>query len=257
MSVAELKRASSKKARITTRAIGYRASKIKSMYGPMSDEVAYGIVAQLVGIDVSKIISDSEVMDQIRNQMDRIAESETDSPKPKTKTIIKTKVVQITKDLKLNDPLLADKVISDAKNMAIYYAQLYLLENSVREVINRVLTKKIGSNWWSRSNVRKEIFEKVQGRINKEKENPWHGRRGAHPIYYSDMSDLIYLLDRHWLYFKDIFPRKEWVSEKLEQISFSRNVVDHHNPLGKRDRDRLTINLQDWQKQIEAKRGLL
>jgi hypothetical protein len=257
MSVAELKKASSKKSNVTTRAIGYRAAKIKSSYGPISDEVAYGIVAQLSGVDVSKIISDPLILDQIRNQLVRIAESESDSPKSKTKTVVKTKVVEIAKDLKLDDPILDDKLITDAKEMTVHYAQLYLLENSVREVINRVLIKHIGPGWWHSKNVRKELLNKVQGRIDKEKENPWHGRRGAHPIYYTDISDLIYLLKRHWKYFEDIFPRLEWVSEKLEQVSFSRNVVDHHNPLGKRDRDRLTLNLQDWQDQIKANKDNL
>ncbi len=176
--------------------------------------MAYGIVAHQAGVDVSKIITDKDVLEQIRNQLDRISELETDSPKPKTKTVVRTKVVQISKDLKLDDPILGGKIITDAKEMTIHYAQLYLLENSVREVINRVLTKNIGPDWWNNTNVRKRLIENVQGRIDKEKENPWHGGRGAHPIYYTDISDLIYLLKRHWNYFEDIFPRIEWVSEK-------------------------------------------
>ena len=257
MSVVELKKAAIERSKVTPRAIGYRASKIKATYGPFSDEVAYGIVAQQAGVEVSKIITDPKILEQIRDQIDRISEIETDSPKPKTKTVIKTKVVQIAKDLKLNDPILDTKVITDAKEMTIHYAQLYIFENSVREVINRVLSKHLGPTWWGSSAVNKNLLEKVQERIDKEKQNPWHGRRGAHPIYYTDISDLMYLLRRHWKYFSDIFPRLEWVSEKLEQVSFSRNVVDHHNPLSKRDRDRLTMNLQDWQKQIEANKGKL
>lgn len=255
MSVAELKKAASEKNKVTPRAIGYRARKIKTTYGPFSDEVAYGIVAQQADVEVSKIITDPKTLEQIRDQIDRIGELEADLPKPKTKTVVKTRVVQIAKDLQLNDPILDTKVITDAKEMTVLYAQLYIFENSVREVINRVLSKIFGPNWWDIANVTKDLLDKVQRRIDKEKQNPWHGRRGAHPIYYSDISDLIYLIRRHWKYFSDIFPRLEWVSEKLEQVSFSRNVIDHHNPLSKRDRDRLAMNLEDWQNQIDANRS--
>ncbi len=257
MSAVELKKATSKKDNVSPRAIGYRATKINKNYGPFSDEVLYGIVAQQAGVEVSKIMTDAKILEEIRNQIDRIGELENDTPKPRTKTVVKTKVVQIAKDLRLNDPILETKVIDDAKVMTLLYAQLYIFENSVREIINRVLSKHISTNWWDSSNVKKDLLDKVQERIDKEKQNPWHGERGAHPIYYTDISDLIYLLRRHWKYFRDIFPRLEWVSEKLEQVSFSRNVVDHHNPLSKRDRDRLTMNLQDWQKQIDANKSKL
>lgn len=257
MSITELKIAASRKSKVTPRAIGYRASKIDKIYGPFSDEIAYGIVAQQSGVEVSKIISDTKILEQIRDQIDRIAELESTLQKPKTKTIVITKIVQIAKEIQLSDPILDSKVIDDAKEMTIQYAQLYIFENSVREVVNRVLSKRIGSNWWSRANVNKEIFDTVQGRIKNEEQNPWHGRRGAHPIYYTDLSHLIKLFRRYWSYFSDIFPRQEWISEKLEQISFSRNIVDHHNPLSKQDRNRLTMNLKDWQNQIVANKNKL
>jgi len=256
MYITELKKAASEKSGLTTRAIGYRACSIKKKKGPLPDEVALGIVAHQIGIDVSKIITDPSLLEQIRIQIDRIDESNEATPKQKIKTIIKTKIVEITKDIKLSDPILTDQIIKDAKEMTVYYAQLYIFENSVREVINRVLTKNLGKNWWNPTNIRKDLLDIVQGRIDKEEENPWHSGRGAHPIYYTDLSDLIYLLRRHWKgKFDDIFPRLEWVSEKLEEISFSRNVVDHHNPLKKIDRDRLTINLRDWQTQINTNKS--
>lgn len=257
MTISELKKAASEKDSVTQRAIGYRAEKIKSKYGPFSDEIAYGIVAQKTGVEVSKIITDSIILEQIRDQLDRIAEIESDQPKIKTKTIVKTTTVNIGNDFKLNDPILSRQVLNDAKDMTQFYAELYIFENSVREVINRVLTSNLGTNWWSSTAVRKELIDKVQGRKDKEDKNPWHGRRGAHPIYYTDMSDLNYLVKRHWNFFSNIFPRLTWVSEKLEEISFSRNVVDHHNPLNKRDRTRLKMNIQDWQKQIDANKSNL
>ncbi|MDK2979770.1 MAG: hypothetical protein PWQ55_117 [Chloroflexota bacterium] len=253
MCISELKKAASIKSGITTRAIAYRSEKIKEKYGPLPNEVAYGIVAQLVGVDVSKIIPDLVILEEIRNQLDRIAEDETGLPKQKPKTIVKTRVVKIADDIKLSDPILDDQVIKDAKEMTVYYAKLYVFENSVREFINIVLSKSFGPNWWNPANVNKDLRDKVQERIKKEAQNPWHGGRGAHPIYYTDLLDLEYLFRRHWDgIFENYFPRFEWVSEKLKQLSFSRNVVDHHNPLTKTDRERLSFFLRDWQSQINS-----
>lgn len=165
MLVTKLKNAASETSNVTTRAIEYRVAKIKLNYGPIPNEVAYGIVAQLAGVDVSKIVSDHLLLEQIRNQIDRIAEKETDLPKPKPKTIVKNNIIEITKDIKLSDPLLDTQIISDAKQMAIYYAQIYVFENSVREVINRVLSKNLSTKWWNNTNVKKELIDKVQGRI--------------------------------------------------------------------------------------------
>ncbi|MCD4753268.1 MAG: hypothetical protein K8R40_09375 [Anaerolineaceae bacterium] len=255
MSISELRTEASRTIGITKNAIKYRVKKIKEKYGPFSEEVAYGIVAHMGGVDVSTIVADPQVQKQIRDQLDRINEIELDTPKPKTKTVVKTVVVNIGKDLQLNDPVLDDKVLSEAKEMTVVYAELYVFENSVREVINRVLTKNHGIGWWNTGLVNNDLLTKVENRIDKENKNPWHGRRGAHPICYTDILDLNYLFRRHWLEFKDIFPRKEWVSEKLEQVAISRNVVDHHNPLRVRDCQRLKMNLKDWQEQITAKKG--
>ena len=103
MSISEIKKAASNKGQVTIRAIAYRAKKINKDFGPFSDEVAYGVVAQQTGVEVSRFISETQLLDEIRIQMDRIAEKALDRPRPKTKTIYKTKVVNIGKDIELNE----------------------------------------------------------------------------------------------------------------------------------------------------------
>lgn len=255
MEIIKLKKAVSEKEKISMRAVGYRAEGLKKKYGPFSSEIAYGIVAQQAGISVSKYIQEEETLGQIRGQIDRIKELESLDQKPKTRTIVKTKIVNIGNEIGLKDPILEQSVISDAKEMTKVYAQIYVFENSVRAVINLVLSKKIGKDWWNRSNVNKTVFEKVEGIIDKEEGNPYHGKRGAHPIYYTDMADLSYLIRKFWKkFFSDIFPRSEWVTEKIEQVSLSRNIVDHHNPLSKRDQQRLKVIFADWHNQIRGKK---
>jgi len=253
MEIKELKKAVSEKEKICIRSVEYRAEKVKKNYGPFSNEIAYGIVAQQAGICVSKYIQEEEIMGQIRGQIDRIKGLGSLNPKPKTRTIIRTKVVKIGDEIKLTDPILEQSVISDAKEMTKVYAQIYVFENSVRAIINLVFSKNIGKDWWKRPNINKDLLEKIQKRIDKEDENPWHGKRGAHPIYYTDILDLSYLIRKFWEgNFDDIFPRCEWITEKLEQVSISRNVIDHHNPLNSDDRQRLSVIFKDWHRQINA-----
>ena len=84
MSITDLKKETSRKSKVTSRAISYRAQAIKLNYGPFSDEVAYGIVAQQAGVEVTRFITDPYILAEIRNQIDRINLSESESQKQKT-----------------------------------------------------------------------------------------------------------------------------------------------------------------------------
>ncbi len=254
MSDKKLKTALIKKTHVSRQAIEARVKRIQEKYGPFPSDVAYGIVAQKEGIDVSKSISDQKTLAIIRQEMDRIVQLESDNPNSKPKTIVRTVPIIIGKELKLSDPILKKQVLTDAKEMTTIYAELYVFENSVRELINQVLSKKIGSDWW-KTNVNNSIRDNAQERIDSEERNAWHGRRGVHPIYYSDISDLKSIIQRHWEHFKDIFPNQNWVMVRIGEISLSRNIVDHHNPLRKRDRQRLSIYLKDWHDQISANKS--
>ncbi len=256
MKISEIKKEASKISGRTRRAIAYRADRLKELYGPFSDVVAYGIVAHRIGVEVSKFVDDKEILELIREQNDRINIIEAGTARIETRTVVKNKLIKIGEDINLSDPILDSKVISDAKEMTKVYAQIYVFENSIRAVINLVLSKKIGKDWWNRSNVNKTVFDNVKGRIDKEEGNPYHGKRGAHPIYYTDMADLSYLIRKFWNnYFSDIFPRLEWVTEKIEQVSLSRNIVDHHNPLSKSDQQRLKVIFTDWNNQLKGKKN--
>ncbi|MCB2160474.1 hypothetical protein KQH40_00140 [bacterium] len=254
MSDKKLKAALIKKTGVSRQAIEWRVRRIQEKYGPFSPEVAYGIVAQMAGIDASKSISDQNILAIIRQELDRIAQLDVDNPKPKTKTIVKTVTANIGKELTLSDPILGKQILVDAREMTTTFAELYVFENSAREVINRVLTKNLGPDWWD-TGVKKGIRDRVQGRIETEDRNAWHGRRGSHPIYYSDISDLQSIIQRHWEHFKDIFPEQSWVMVRLNEIALSRNIIDHHNPLQKKDRQRLSIYLKDWHDQISANKS--
>ncbi len=254
MSVKKIKATLLNKTGVSRQAIEGRVKRVQEKFGPFSPEVAYGIVAHKAGIDVSKSISDQNTLAIIRQELDRMAQLDADNLTSKPKTIVKTVTVKIGKDLSLSDPILGKQILADAREMTTIYAELYFFENSAREVINRVLSNKLGPDWWD-TGVKKGILDKVQGRIDTEERNAWHGQRGSHPIYYSDISDLQSIIQRHWEHFKDIFPEPNWVMVRLNEISLSRNIIDHHNPLQKKDRQRLSIYLKDWHDQISANKS--
>jgi hypothetical protein len=158
-------------------------------------------------------------------------------------------LIELGKGIKVTDPLLPTKLVVEATQMANVYPVLYVFENSVRNLVSQVMSAKYSDKWWDQK-VGSTIKKKVLGRIQKEHENRWHGKRGAHPIFYTDIEDLKSIITTNWQDFKDLFPSQQWVSARIDEIEMSRNVVAHNNPLEKRDIQRLELYLGDWIRQI-------
>lgn len=163
---------------------------------------------------------------------------------------IKRRVIPLSPDLKVSDPLLSNRVIKEAVEMAQIYIKLYVFENSVRNIINMVMEKVHGGNWWG-NRVPLSIRRDVADRKAKEKNNPWHGRRGSHEIFYTMIGDLKSIITKNWKDFRKLFPNQTWVNVRIDEIEHSRNVVAHNNPLNKKDRDRITIYFKDWEDQVK------
>ncbi|OLC63412.1 hypothetical protein AUH73_02310 [archaeon 13_1_40CM_4_53_4] len=212
----------------------------------ITKETAAYLIAAENGIDISKILKEDELI--------RVREVATGQPviNRQRNTIqrdsSKQILVEIGKDIKVTDPLLPKKIVEDAKRMAEVYAVVYVFENSVRNLISKVLETR-GTDWWE-TNVGGKIKNKVKERIEKEQRNAWHGKRGAHPIFYADIDDLSSIIAANWADFRDIFPDQPWVSGKIAEIEMSRNVIAHNNPLEEHDINRLKINFGDWIRQI-------
>jgi len=167
--------------------------------------------------------------------------------------ILKTPLGQI------NDPYLPGNIVRDAVDMSgTAYPYFYMLENSLRNFISLVLQGKYGTNWWGAkiqgSKTLDDISQKAKDRMRKEERNSYHGKRGAHPIYYIDFSDLTSILRVLQAdfnsFFKNLPGKLISFTNKLEELFPSRNVTAHHNPLSKRDKNRLIGYLHDWLSQL-------
>lgn len=169
---------------------------------------------------------------------------------------------------KITDPYLPDSIFKDAIAVSQNaYPYLYILENSVRHFISLFFENKYGSDWWNQkiqgTNVLDNIHKKATDRTAKETANSYHSKRGAAPIYYVDFEDLISIMcayekDLNPL-FKNLTGKLNGMLNKLEEITPSRNVVAHHNPLSDKDNNRVFGYLHDWLGQLEyiKSQGLL
>jgi hypothetical protein len=215
----------------------------------ISNETAAYLVAAENDIDISKYLKDDELA-KVRELKAVIVP--TVKPRPTAKDASsKQIVIEIDKGVKVVDPLLPKKFVDDATKMAGVYPVVYVFENSVRNLISNVMISKHGEKWWD-TNVGAKIKEKVKSRIDNEGKNPWHGRRGAHPIFYTDIDELKSIITANWSDFEGIFANLQWVTGKIDEIEMSRNVIAHNNPLEDRDILRLKLNLEDWLKQIAS-----
>lgn len=233
---------------------------LKREHGPMTTEDATYVLAHIKGLDLTKYIGDREAVDRIRGMVPRTAGPQAGT-RPRKAAIPKSatpapRPVRVSATFPTAQVLLPASVLRDANRMADLYPKMYLLENSIRNVINRVMTAKHGADWWT-GGVARPVRDRVQGRKEKEEKAPWHGKRGTHDIYYSDFADLKNILVKNWDEFEDIFPSQAWITQKLEDLEPARNTLAHHNPVPEKEQTRLDVYFDDWAKLIESKQALI
>ena len=116
--------------------------------------------------------------------------------------------------------------------------------------------QKYGKDWWD-TRVHKPIIEKVKNRKAAEDKKPWHGKRGQHEIFYSDFGDLKAIIEKNWPAFKGLFPTRQWITGRLDDLEHPRNVMAHHNPVNASDLRRINLYFDDWTKLIASKKNVI
>jgi hypothetical protein len=140
--------------------------------------------------------------------------------------------------------------------MATVYPKLYVFENSIRNVIVRVLRAKHGNNWWAGcapTNVQKTVADRKVH----EAKTPWHGKRSAHEIFYANFGDLRDIITKNWLDFQPIFLKQPWITQRLEELEPPRNIVAHSNPLSKQEENRVDLYFNDWIALLNDRKSLV
>lgn len=242
---------------VTPQRLSQLVAQVKRLYGPMSTEEGTYVLAHQRGMDLTKYL-DRETYDRIRGMLPRgQVQAAAPAPAPSGKSRRPaTKPVRIGSGGVVMDPMIPVGVANDAARMAELYPKLYVLENSLRHVIGRVLSAKHGSGWWA-TRAPAEVRNRVKDRRDKESQAPWHGKRGGHDINYSDFSDLRKIISANWADFAGIFPSQPWITQKLEELEPARNTLAHHNPVPTNEQKRLEVYLDDWTALINARRDAI
>jgi len=175
-----LKKALLKKLGISAQALSQRVQRLKKIYPMTTDDATY-VIAHQNGIVLDRYL-DGLTVERIRNLVIQTSSNTTEPPRvgpsgQKTNANL-TRVVHIGTEFKLTDPILPPHVLSEAKEMAAIFPLLYLFENSVRELIHRIMTAEHGPEWWE-MHAPPGLRGTVSKRMEEEKINSWHQRRGA------------------------------------------------------------------------------
>jgi hypothetical protein len=255
----ELKAALLAKLGVTRQRLEQRAKQVKRLYGPMSTEDAIYVLAHQEGIDLTKYL-DQGTVDRVRSLLPAAVPAPAPAPARASTTRAKSspasKPVRIAPNLELVDAMIPAAVAEAAAKMATIYPKLYVFENSIRNVIVRVLQAKHGRDWWTKS-APAGVQKTVADRKRQEAKKPWHGKRGTHSIYYSNFGDLRDIITKNWADFEPIFLKQTWITQRLDELEPPRNIIAHNNPLSKQEENRVDLYFNDWIALLNDRRDVI
>lgn len=149
-------------------------------------------------------------------------------------------------------PFVDTSYVDDLEKMLELYAQLHVLENSIRRLIEKVLLGKFGTDWWDKA-ASSPQKRKHADRLDKEKKRKWlPARSSLGPLYSLDWTDLISLMRK---FEADFIPEIGEVDflHRYQDLGLIRHVVAHHGFIDdETEYQRVKIALSDWQKQISS-----
>jgi len=154
---------------------------------------------------------------------------------------------EVAKRLSLAD--LDPDLVASATKMSAVYIAIASFENMVRELISKRLLEEKGASWWDTA-VSGDIKKRAQARIEEEEKIRWHKSRGQSPIYFTELGDLISIIQQNWGLFEDLLPDIAWVRQVIKTIERSRNVIMHSGELSLEDIERVGVNIRDWIRQV-------
>lgn len=233
------------KLNISSQALSQRAKKIKSSFGPMSTEEAVYVIAHQEGIDLSRILS-VEIIDRIRSLVPKEL--------PKLKGAPNSSIVRIKRPKKTHRfyPLVTNNLISRTVSIGDEsFPQIFILENSIRNLIIQKLTKAHGKDWWLIANI-KGVRDTVQRTIDKEKKYPHREKRGLHEVYYSNFADLKQIILNERKHFSDVIVDFQWFEVEMNEVYMARNLLAHSVVISADDASRIRVFYRDWSRLLES-----
>jgi len=257
-----LKEALLEKLGITKQGLSARVQ-VKKKVLPITTEDAVYLIAFNEGIKIDKFLSPEKVAEVrgLHTQAAAIKSApSTVTPQNKSRSNSRRgsspREIRFPNEFKATDPLLSLTKLNEAKAMAAVYPLLYVLENSIRELVKRVMRAKHGDDWWDTqltSGKLKELKNKAASRMKTETKNSWHQKVGAHPIDYVDLGDLGTIIRGKKSHFHPtIITDWDWFLHFMKELYPSRNVVCHMNPLLSDNIKDVKLKVTKWERMIKS-----
>jgi hypothetical protein len=139
-------------------------------------------------------------------------------------------------------------LVSSASKMAFVYTAIAAFENSARKFINDRMLENVGPNWWSQ--VSAAIRKGAEDRKRDEDQIRWHGSRGTSMIYYTQLGDLVAIMQQNLALFESHIESIDWARQLFKSLERSRNVIMHSGELSMADIERVAMNIRDWLRQV-------
>lgn len=254
----ELKKALLAKLGIQPQGLSKRVQKKKAEI-PMSTAEATYLIAHEEGLRLDRFLSADEVA-RIRAlhtpRYPAVESRPQQHPQRRKSQPPAVKELRFAGEIRVSNPLLPSAKLTEARAMARIYPVLYVLENSIRELIMRVMKNRFGYDWWGTqltTGKLKNVHQTAAGRMLSEKRHSWHQKRGAHPIDYADISDLETIISAKQEYFVPaIIPDLQWFQNFMKELYPSRNVVCHMNPLDEHNVSDVQLRLKKWERTLKS-----
>ena len=144
---------------------------------------------------------------------------------------------------------LDEELVVRARAMATVYTAIAAFENSVRKLVSRVLLEHVGEDWWNKS-VSEKIRTTAKQRMDEEEKVRWHAQRGADPVQYTMLPNLLSIMRNNFPQFEPFVHNVEWAASIFDSIERSRNVIMHSGQLSERDVARIGSAIRDWSSQV-------
>jgi hypothetical protein len=167
-----------------------------------------------------------------------------------TSAIPRTPEPIVASQLLSSAPFIDSDYLRDLDKQAELYKALHVQENSIRRLIEAVLSRKLGPDWW---NVAASVpmKRKHDERLSKEKDRKWlPARSETGPLYSIDWSDLVTLIRKYEANFLPFIGEIEFM-HRYNDLGLLRHVIAHNGFIeDQSDIDRATLALRDWNRQV-------
>ncbi|MCH7568649.1 MAG: hypothetical protein IIA87_04470 [Nanoarchaeota archaeon] len=222
---------------ISKRGIDMKIEKIRNDRGyDITRRDAALLLASVNKIDVSKFVT-TDKLKEIRALKDKEYRIESKKTKIKEKDrVLKFKDITI----RSKDPFIPRKLISEAQEMSQYYALLYILENSLRNLIREAYKDKKDFLKKKVPDIEKEI-QKI-----KSKEKYFQEKR-LDDLEYAHLDWLKQIIIRNWGDFIDIFKEKDKnkLLHEVEKFLPERHCIAHTTKLKGLDANRAKYKVDE------------